>query len=288
MVGIVTDKISIIVVTYNSLPALQDCLVHLLKIVENLENEIIIVDNNSSDHSPSVAKNICPQSNIIVNKSNLGFAAACNRGAKKATGNYLLFLNPDVYLDINAVSEIVNFYQAQERIGVAVGRLRFPDASFQPTCRKLPTVGNMIFSRGAFLSRILGVSDKYTLPDYAVPTEIPAAAGTFMMISSELFQKIGRFDERFFMYMEDTDLCKRLIMLGFRNFFLPSAQGVHEWGEGSSAGTLKRSWHQHKSVHKYFMKHKRDWTVRLVLPVLLLVNFSIVGIFDIIRRLFGK
>jgi len=278
-----SNKISIIIVTYNSLPALRICLSHLKPAVRRIDCELIIVDNNSSDHSPSVAKNLWPDTKVIMNRINAGFAAACNIGAKEAHGTFLMFINPDVFVDIHAVESLLEFMDKKEKIGAVGGRMRFPDGTFQPTCRNLPTLQNMIFSRGSFLWRILRSSHAYTWPDFAAPTEVPAVAGTLLMIRKDVFEKVGRFDSGYFMFMEDTDICKRLSMLGFTNLFLPTAGAVHEWGKGSSVGSLKRNWHHHRSVQKYFMKHRRGWSTYIVLPIMLFVNFVVTSFFATLK-----
>ncbi len=279
-------KVSIIIVTHNSLPVLETCLKHLQVAAERIEHEIIVVDNNSSDNSPTFVKNFCPRAKLHLNRQNKGFASACNTGAEMAESALLLFLNPDLFLDQPAIAELLDSFSRSERVGVVVGRLRFPDGKFQPTCRRLPTISNILFSRRGVIGLFSKRNSRYTEPDYDKITSVPAVAATFMMISKELFKKIGRFDERFFMYMEDTDLCKRLVMAGFKNYFVPSAGAVHDWGEGSQAGTLKRSFYHHLSLYKYFNKHRQDWLARFVLPLPLLVNFIFVNLLAMIRKIF--
>jgi len=237
-----------------------------------------MVDNDSADNSPSVAKNFWPQARLFVNRKNIGFAGACNQGAREASGNYLLFLNPDVFVDSHCLEELANFMRGKEKVGAVGGRMRFPDGTFQPTCRNLPTLWNLIFSRGSALGRIFRSSHFYTLPDAALPTEVPAVAGTLLVIRKDVFERVGRFDSNYFMYLEDSDLCKRLNMLGFANFFLPAAGAVHDWGRGSSGGFIKRSWHHHRSVYKYFRKHKRGWATFTILPLMLFLNFILTGL----------
>ena len=281
-------RISIIIVTFNSLPSLKYCLAHLKEAVKRTKCQLIIVDNNSIDNSPSVAKNLWPESEILINRSNFGFASACNQGAKAANGSYLLFLNPDVTVDTNCIEDLMAFAKSKDKAGAVGGRLRFPAGTFQPSCRNLPTFANIIMSRGSFLGRLFGGSDFYTLPDSAIPTEVPAIAGTLLLIKKETFDKAGRFDPQFFMFMEDTDLCKRLNMLGFSNYFVPAAGAVHEWGKGSSTGRFKRNWYHHRSVFKYFQKHKRGLSVYTLLPFMLSVNFLVTAFLDLFRSVKSK
>lgn len=279
------EKISIVLATYNSLRTLQSCLAHLGEASRRINCELIAVDNNSTDNSASAIRNFWPQAKVIVNRKNTGFAHAANQGAKAAIGEYLLFVNPDLFVDSNCLEEFLIFIRGKERIGAVGGRMRYPDGRFQPSCRNLPTLSNLIFSRGSFLWRIFRGTHKYTLPDSANPIEVPAVAGALLFIRKDVFESVGRFDSNYFMFMEDTDLCKRLTMLGFSNYFLPQAGAVHEWGTGSSAGFFKRSRYHHISVFRYFRKHRRGLGTYLLLPVMLLLNFLLSSLLNAIMPL---
>jgi GT2 family glycosyltransferase len=100
-----------------------------------------------------------------------------------------------------------------------------------------------------------------------------------MLIDRELFKLIGSFDRRFFMFMEDTDLCLRLTRSGFSNYFVPAAGGTHAWGQGSNAGRLRRNWYHHSSVWKYFLKHVPNGFSIIWLPLLLTINFILTALF---------
>ncbi len=271
-------KVSIILVSFNSLPALKDALPVLRQRRKEISSEVILVDNGSDDGTLEMIETDYPDIKLIKSGSNLGFAGACNLGVKKANGEYVLFHNPDVVLDEGALGNLINDFARIEKAGAASGRMRFPDGSFQATCRNFPTIGNLLFSRGSFISRLWGKSAAYTLPDYADMTEVPAVAGTLMLVKRDLFQQIGGFDTRFFMYMEDTDLCYRLSKKGYHNYFIPSAGGVHLWGEGSRAGRMVRARYHHRSVRKYFAKHFPGFTSYLILPLLLGLNLLLTAL----------
>lgn len=266
-------QVSVIIVSCNSFPSLNDSLRALAKAVTGVSHELIVVDNASTDESVATVKEHFPQATIIEKRRNLGFAAACNLGAHKAGGEYLLFHNPDLELESDAIVRLLDAANGLERVGALAGRMRFPDSTFQPTCRRFPTLRNMLFSRGSVLSWLAGKSHEYTLPDYEKTTVVPAVAGTLMLIKRKVFEAMGGFDKRFFMYMEDTDLCLRLEQAGYSNYFVPSAGGVHLWGKGSRAGNIRRSWYHHRSVYRYFLKHFRNPAVWFILPFVLGGNF---------------
>lgn len=276
------SQVSVIIVTHNSLPALTGCLTALGSGAGELSYELIVVDNNSSDASIDVITDSFPESKIIENETNYGFAAACNQGAKEASGDYLLFLNPDVQLDLGAIRVLIETTRATDRAGLVSGRLRNRDGSFQATCRQFPTIGNMIFSRGSIFSRWFGAgqtSARYTLPDSTETVPVPAVAATLVAINRELFLTMRGFDERFFMFMEDTDLSLRLHLADYHNLFVPSAGGVHSWGHGSDTGRLSRLRYHHLSVWKYFLKNFPNGFSVILLPLLLSFHFCLKALF---------
>ncbi len=267
-------------VTCNSVAALPSCLQALPRASGEIPWELIVVDNASSDDSAAEVSRLCPDATVIVNERNRGFAAACNSGVEKAAGEFLLFLNPDVQMDPGTVENFLEVFETRDDIGLVAGRMRFPDNRFQANCRRFPTAYNLMFSRGSAMLRLfgrwLGHGGEYTLPDYEKTTEIPAAAAAMVMIRKKVFDDIGGFDDRFFMYMEDTDLCRRLHEAGFVNLYAPSVSGVHAFGRGSSAGYVRRRWYHHRSVWKYFLKYSPNGFSVFVLPLILAANLVLV------------
>jgi GT2 family glycosyltransferase len=273
--------VSVVIVTHDSLPAFHDCLESVRKSSSIDSLEVIVVDNASTDGSADTVATAFPDAKVIRNEKNVGFATACNQGAKEAAGDYLAFLNPDVQIDSDSIERLKSVFARNERVGLSAARLRHPGGSFQPTCRKLPTVGNMVFSRGSFLSSFLGRKGKgtaphYTLPDYGETTAVAAVAATFVMVRRELFNRAGGFDQRFFLFMEDTDLSLRLGYKGYVNLYVPTAGGIHLWGHGGRMGRIRREWHHHMSVWKYFLKHLPNGFSVVILPMLLTLNFFVV------------
>ncbi|MEW5993109.1 MAG: glycosyltransferase family 2 protein [Candidatus Zixiibacteriota bacterium] len=275
------ETVSVILVTHNSQPVLPDCLTGLKQSFNGYRSEIITVDNGSTDDSINVLRRYFPDAKIVTNQRNTGFGAACNAGAREATGDYLLFLNPDVTVDREAIVELIRTLKGHRDAGIVAGRMRFPNGVFQATCRRLPRLSNLPFSRGSILSRFLSHDSVYTLPDYEDITPVPATSGTMMMIRRELFNSVGGFDARFFMFMEDVDLCLRLNGLGHRHYFVPTAGGVHLWGRGSNAGKFRRNCHHHWAAWKYFRKHYPNVLSFFVLPFMLAANLLLVTLLPV-------
>lgn len=272
----VKNKISIVIVTHNSTPALKSCLASLHQTLEGVEAELVVVDNGSNDDSPEQIRHQFPNALVVVNDRNRGFAAACNQALKETTGEFVLLLNPDVRLDSGCLDSLRSVIQDDHKAGAVAPRMRYADDSFQATCRRFPTIYNMLFSRGSILGKLFGGSRIYTLPDYPETTIVDAVAATVLMISRSLMVRMGGFDERFFLYMEDTDLCLRLKSLGYHNYFVPTAGGVHDWGQGSNVGSAMRACRHHLSVWRYFLKHLPNGFSLLVLPIVLALNLLVV------------
>ncbi len=276
------DTVSIVIVTHNSMPPLENCLKSIRAGANGTSLEIIAVDNVSDDRSPEIVQEYFPEAKVIRNDRNVGFGSACNIAAKEAEGDYLLFLNPDVVVDNLAIEKLLQVCRSKKNAGAVAGRMRFPDGSFQATCRQLPKLQNIMFSRGSVLSRFLGRdSERYTLPDYDDTTAVPATAGTMLMIHKRLFESIGGFDTNFFMFLEDVDLCLRIGREGYQNYFVPEAGGVHLWGKGSRAGKFKRNVYHHHNVWKYFVKHYPGILTYFVLPIVLLANLTAVTLLPV-------
>lgn len=273
-------SLSVIIVTHNSLPILSDCLRHLRDAAAQHEPEVIVVDNRSVEDPTETVVAFFPRAEVVRNGRNIGFARACNMGAELATGSLLLFLNPDVLVDPEAPSRLTAA-AARPDAGLVAGRLRWPDGRFQATCRHFPRPANLLFSRGSLLTRLFGdavasAGQTYTLPDYEVVTEVPAVAGTLLLVSRAVFERAGGFDGRFFMFMEDTDLSLRVHRAGFRNLFVPDGGGVHDWGRGSSAGGIRRAWWHHWSLWQYFLKHEANGFSLIFLPFLLAIHLCLI------------
>lgn len=271
--------LSVVIVTHNSasalyrgLPALNDSLEAL---GTNVSREILVVDNASGDDTKAVCQSAAAALTVIELERNTGFAAACNQGAAAASGQYLLFLNPDVTLDKSAIQILIQEIKTLPRAGAVAARMRYPDGSFQANCRNFPDRKNIFASRGSAFGALFSRKVAYTLADSDTTISVPAAAAMCLLVAREIFLDIGGFDERFFLFMEDTDLCLRLNQAGYQVYFIPSAGGIHDWGSGAggqAATTGERMLRHHQSVLRYFRKHDPGFWSSVVLPVALGVN----------------
>lgn len=256
------------------------CLKALKPEIDSVGGELIVFDNNSRDNTVASVKTLFQEVSIIVSGKNIGFAAANNSASKNARGEFLLFANPDIIIDTGAVRVLMDALIGRPDAGAVTARMRNKDGSFQATCRNFPSLKNIFFSRGSFISELPVSKSKsgsiiYTLGDFENIAEVPASSATCLMMRKDFFDEIGGFDERFFLFMEDTDLCGRINQKGKKVYFVPGAGAVHYWGRGSAVSPFKRSLRQHISVWKYFLKYFPNGFSVFIMPILLIFNLII-------------
>lgn len=225
--------LSIVTVTYNSEKYIKKLLVSLDKFIPE-RSEVIVVDNNSSDNTLNILKSR-KNIHLIENDSNDGFAKGSNKGAEEARGEYLLFLNPDTDILDNSISILLDFIKSHQEVGLVGPALIEPLGNTQPSVRNLPTI------LGAFAQYYLGVKNKYDnyVPEGQDPVEVQSVFGAAIMLKKATFAKIGGFNEKYFMYFEDLELCKSVRNLGLKAYYLPKAKFSHVVGGSISEAKLK-------------------------------------------------
>lgn len=212
--------LSIIIVNFNTNKYLKDC-------VKSLPNnsELIIVDNNS-DNKPQY-----PNSKIILNKTNLGFARAVNQGLKIASGKYILLLNPDTEINSEILGKMIEFYETHPDAGIVAPKLIGKEV--QKSVRKFPTV------IGAFKEYILGQKGEY---DFYLPAKtciVDVVVGACVLIKKDLLDKLDGLSEKYFLYYEDIDLCKRVKKAGYKVYYFPQISVYHQVGSSSDSNSYK-------------------------------------------------
>ena len=231
--------LSIIIVNYNTKNFLRRCLESL-----NFNEEIIIVDNSSSDGSPAMVAKEFPQVKLIKNKKNLGFAKANNLGIKKASGRYILFLNPDTVVQKNTLKTMIKFMDENPQVGAATCRVELPNGQLDQAChRGFPTAWNA-FCYFSGLGKVFPKSKifaGYSLTYLPLDKihEIDASAGAFLIVRREVGEDLKWFDEDYFWYGEDLDFCYRLKQKGWKIMFVPTTKIIH-W-KGAASGIKKHS-----------------------------------------------
>jgi len=215
----------------------------LLKAIESFSNcglavYLYIIDNSPTD----VLRKICERRNVeyIFNKKNLGFGAGHNIAIDKMIGRtkYSLILNPDVYFDQGTIEKLFRFMENQKDVGLIMPKVLYPDGRIQYLCRLLPSPCDLLLRKIEIKALSLlfnSRKSRYELKfaDYNQQMDVPYLSGCFMFIRTETFKKVGVFDERFFIYLEDVDLSRRINKV-YRNVYFPEAAVYHGYERGSN------------------------------------------------------
>ena len=220
----------VVIVNWNSGVQLADCIHSLEHTAEAANLNIIVVDNASSDGSCVEPTN----GSVIENASNAGFAVACNQGAASGSAPYILFLNPDTEVSSGTIPAALSVLSASPGTGVVGVQLCNPHGQIQRSCARQPGVF-MMLSHALGLSRLLPRTG-YVMGewDHDVDRDVGHVIGAFYLIRRELFDALGGFDERFFLYLEDLDLSRRVLASGHSIRYLAGVSVTHIGG-GTSA-----------------------------------------------------
>lgn len=242
--------ISIIIVSYNANDCLYNCLLRLEQAKNSSFFEIIVVDNDSKDGSADMVHAQFPDIKLIKNLNNDGFGAANNLGAEKAIGKFLVFLNPDAFLTPNALSLALQKMKENPKIGIGGARLTDLQGRHQPSARSFPSVADDLFL-------LSGLADRYSKARSSKDQsgEVDWITGAFMIISKALFRKAEGFDERFFLYYEEVDLCRKVKDLGYQVWYWPDVAVQHIGGISSEQISAKRTMWRMRSALLYYRKY---------------------------------
>lgn len=262
--------VSVIIINWNGLEHLKKCLPSLYG--QNYKNiEVVVVDNGSVDDSVSWLNSRYPKVKIVENKINLGFAPANNQGYLLAKGEFVLFLNNDTLVTKTFLIELLKILSSEKSIAAVQSKLLLMDS---PT--RLDSVGSFLTNTG-FLYH-LGVYAEDD-PQYDKAMEVYSAKGACMLFKKEVLEKvkIGRevFDDRFFAYFEETDLCHRVWITGYKIRYVPSSVIYHKFG-ATSTKLLKPfvEYHSYKNrINSYIKNLSPIWLVKIFLPHILICEF---------------
>lgn len=258
-------KLSIVIVNYNVKYYLEQCLCSVYKAVDNLQAEVLVVDNASTDGSEAYLTGRFPQLTYIQNKTNVGFARANNQAIRQATGEYVLLLNPDTLLPEDMLERAVRFMDDHPRAGAAGAKMLTADGSFLPESKRgyptlVATFGKLT-GLGRLFPHSKGLGGYYCNgldPDAVHQVEV--LAGAFMLLRASALEKTGLLDEDFFMYGEDIDLSCRMVEAGYENYYLPYPM-LHYKGESTSKDTYRHVRVFCGAMDIFFCKHGRRYGV---------------------------
>ena len=278
--------IAVVVLCHNSGADIIEC---IATVRTQSPAEIVVIDNASTDGSDSALLERFGDLRLVRNPTNIGFAAAATQGVRATTAPYVLLLNPDAILRPGALDALAAALDEQPAAAVVGALVRNPDGSIQPTRRRFPSIWQ------SMLHGIVGIfrpnnpgTRAYTLSDADLPdlTPIDWVAGTAMALRRSDFEAIGGFDEGYFFFVEDVDLCKRMWSSGREVWFQPAAEVVHAWGGSWTQRPLRFIWMHQWNLFRYVRKHYRGAWI-LLYPLIaagLVVRFTLLALRWVITR----
>ncbi|MFA5803348.1 MAG: glycosyltransferase family 2 protein [Melioribacteraceae bacterium] len=271
-------KLDVIIVNWNSGTLLSECIGSINNAVQNsfYLNRVVVIDNASNDGSLDNLENINLPLTIIRNAQNLGFARACNQGAKASEADYLLFLNPDTRLFSNSLSVPISFLNKKENdhFGIAGIQLRDDKNEICRNCARFPSAYTMItISLG--LDRLfpkLFSAHFLTEWDHKESKEVDQVMGSFLMIRRKLFEQLNGYDESYFVYFEDMDLSFRARNAGKKSIYLADAYIYHKGGGTTEQIKANRLFYYLRSKMNYSKKHFTIFEYYLIAAVILFIE----------------
>jgi GT2 family glycosyltransferase len=250
----VQPDLSVIIVNWNTRELLAKSLASVFVTIHKCSFEVIVVDNGSTDGSSQMVREQFPEVHLIENQENLGFARANNQAIRQCRGDFVLLLNSDAFLMQGAVDRMMELSLINDQAGIVGPTLFYPDGRSQRSHGPLPTLTSEMISLAGFDKIRLWPIKRYRLPD---PFETGFVSGACMFVRRSMLQEIGLFDENFFFFSEEVDLCYRAHKAGWKVFFIPFAVAIHIEA-GSSGMTANRRLNLYRGKLRYFAKHYGD------------------------------
>jgi GT2 family glycosyltransferase len=231
-------KLSIIILCWNDLKVIDDCLRSIYATTHTTEFEVIVPDNGSTDGSVEFIRKNYPKAQVIENGKNLRFAKANNVGIRASRGEYVLILNPDTIIHEGTLDKITEFADRHPEAGAFGCKVLYADGSYQDCIRPFPSIRSEWIA-ALHLGTLAHLSDWFQPGEYVdwrgeTERTVGWLAGCFILLRGELLKRLGGFDEQFFYYHEDMDLCRRVWEAGCTILYTPSVSIIHLGGQSTS------------------------------------------------------
>lgn len=289
-------QLSVIIVNYNVKYFLERCLNAVLNACENIEVEICVIDNNSTDGSKDFFAGKFPTIQFVWNTDNNGFAKANNMALKNVKGEYILFLNPDTIIPVDCLEKCMAVFKTKNTIGglgvhMVDGNGKFLKESKRAFPSPLTSLYKLIGLAALFpKSKTFA---KYYLGnlDENKSHEIDVLCGAFMMHPKKVLDITGGFDEQFFMYGEDIDLSYRIQKAGYVNYYFAETTIIHFKGESTKAGDLNYVKHFYGAMSIFVQKHyssNRSFLFNAVIHAAIWCRAIPLGIASLFKKIFSK
>ncbi len=269
----IARRVDVVVVCWNDRAKIVTALDSVFALPEVIADpsfaNVVVSDNGSTDGSVDFLRSRYPgKLQIVENRSNLGFAAACNRAFAATSAPYVFLLNPDAELKPGALATIVDFMDAHPRCGIAGSRIYNYDGSIQESCGEFDTWTGAFLRSSAWGDlpplRRYANGAKTRAWGHADQRRVDLAIGAALCLRRTAIDELDGFDERFFLYHEEVDFAKRAALAGWESWYVPASEAVHE-GMGSARGNYNVESRKQSSRRKYWIKHHgRAWYYALV------------------------
>lgn len=269
--------VSFIIINYKQKDFLQNCIKSIIDVIKSFQFEIIIV-NNSPEEDLEFLKSIYPQI-ILINSENKGYSYSNNLGVKNSKGEYLFFLNADTIIKTDFLLNFVNSFKDKD-FGAAGFKLYNPDDTFQLSFWKENTFFNEIDNKKSekyFTNKNINYINEIE-NNYCDITPVDWVSGAAMIIRKDIFEEIKGFDESFFLFYEDADMCKRLQSVGLKIYFYPFCKIIHYKGENVNKEFANETYYHSKRSQILYYKIHNSMFQRLILRFYLILKFAILSL----------
>jgi N-acetylglucosaminyl-diphospho-decaprenol L-rhamnosyltransferase len=257
----VSSSVHIVIVNWNTGDYLRECLESIERSrLDGVElTRVAVMDNDSSDGSADRLQGIALPLDLVRNRHNAGFGAACNQGAARSTADYLLFLNPDTRLGEGTLATVIGFMDSRDAADVGICGVRVVDetGASANSAARFPTL-RIVAGKITGLDRVaprLFPSHRVPVAELDRSRPVDQVIGAFFLIRRELFERLGGFDRRYFIYYEEVDLALRARRLGARSYFLHEATVMHAENASSSQVPAVRLYHSQRSRLLFALAH---------------------------------
>lgn len=260
---------SIVIVNWKSISLLLNCIDSIKKHTQ-ATYEIIVIDNSSGNEEQKELKKM-EGIRLILNTENRGFAAANNQGFDIANGDYILMLNPDTIVLNNSIDEMIDFLKKRPTIHAVGPKLYYSEKlDYHPSVKQFPTPFKQLLWMLPLSGVLRNLKTKITFnPDKI--QRVNCVWGAAIMFKKEVFEKIGYLDERFFIYSEEVDFCKRMSIAGLNIYYFPKAEIIHYGGKSQEKASVSKNRMLWTSLSKYFEKYFSETNIKLNMYLLMLV-----------------
>jgi GT2 family glycosyltransferase len=252
--------IDVVIINYNSTAFILRCIDRLYVALDGIDATIFVQDNASEDFVERITE-VFPEVRLWRSPFNMGFAKAVNEALKRSDAPFILILNPDTYMDNGFFKPVLDFLEENQDVGIIGPRILNPDGSVQGSARAYPTPLTAFFGRASVMSKwfpnnpITARNLPSRRSDGVTPMDVDWVSGACMVVRREAVNMVGLLDERFFMYWEDADWCRRMWEKGWRVVYFPRASIVHFVGGSSEQLMLRSILEFHKSVYRLYEKY---------------------------------